>query len=134
MAGTILLTFLLSILHTHFYLILFCPARRSQIAILQHVVFQFGFARQPWWDSVKREVEMTRNAAGIIDISNFANYVVSGADAESWLNALFANRMPKSVGRSCLTPLIGSRGGIAGDMTVTRLDDDLFWIIGSWAG
>ena len=90
-----------------------------------------GFARQPWWDSVKREVEMTRNAAGIIDISNFANYVVSGSEAESWLNALFANRMPKSVGRSCLTPLIGSRGGIAGDMTVTRPDDDLFWIIGS---
>jgi dimethylglycine dehydrogenase len=39
--------------------------------------------------------------------------------------------MPKSVGRSCLTPLIGVRGGIAGDFTVTRLGDNEFWIIGS---
>ena len=39
--------------------------------------------------------------------------------------------MPKAVGRSCLTPLIGERGGIAGDFTVTRLAEDEFWIIGS---
>jgi dimethylglycine dehydrogenase len=29
--------------------------------------------------------------------------------------------MPREVGRSCLTPLIGKRGGVAGDFTVTRL-------------
>ena len=41
-------------------------------------------------------------------------------------NALFANRMPTEVGKSCLTPLIGKRGGIAGDFTVTRVADDYF--------
>jgi dimethylglycine dehydrogenase len=35
------------------------------------------------------------------------------------------------VGRSCLTPLIGQRGGIAGDATVTRLADDAFLVISS---
>ncbi len=90
-----------------------------------------GFTRQGWWDVVGRECKMLRDAAGIIDISNFAKYRVSGAGAEDWLNALFANRMPREVGRSCLTPLIGKRGGIAGDFTVTRLVDDEFWIIGS---
>lgn len=74
---------------------------------------------------------MLRDRAGIIDISNFAKYRVSGPGAEDWLNALFANRMPKSVGRSCLTPLIGTRGGIAGDFTVTRIAEDEFWVIGS---
>lgn len=90
-----------------------------------------GFARQPWWDSVGREVRMLRERAGIIDISNFAIYRVAGEGAEDWLNALFANRMPKTVGRSCLTPLIGKRGGIAGDFTVTRLAPDEFWVLGS---
>jgi len=90
-----------------------------------------GFTRQPWWDSVGREARMLRDAAGIIDISNFAKYVCRGPGAEDWLNAVFANRMPTRVGRSCLTPLIGKRGGIAGDFTVTRLADDEFWIIGS---
>ncbi|MEL6801175.1 MAG: FAD-dependent oxidoreductase [Pseudomonadota bacterium] len=90
-----------------------------------------GFARQPWWDSVGREARMLREAAGIIDISNFAKYRVIGPNAEDWLNALFANRMPRAVGRSCLTPLIGKRGGVAGDFTVTRLAEDEFLIIGS---
>ncbi|WP_292288324.1 FAD-dependent oxidoreductase [Marivita sp.] len=90
-----------------------------------------GFTRQPWWDVVGQEARILRNKAGIIDISNFARYRVKGPGAEDWLNAVFANRMPRDVGRSCLTPLIGKRGGIAGDATVTRLADDEFWIISS---
>lgn len=92
-----------------------------------------GYARQPWWDVVGREARMLRECAGIIDISNFAKYRVAGAGAEAWLNALFANRMPKAVGRSCLTPLIGKRGGVAGDFTVTKLAEDEFWILGGGA-
>ncbi|MCB1342542.1 MAG: dehydrogenase, partial [Pseudooceanicola sp.] len=90
-----------------------------------------GFTRQNWWEPVGRECRMLRENAGIIDISNFAKYRVAGTGAEDWLNALFANRMPKAVGKSCLTPLIGKRGGIAGDFTVTRLGAEEFWIIGS---
>ena len=90
-----------------------------------------GFTRQNWFDPVGRECRMLRAQAGIIDISNFAKYRVSGTGAGAWLDAIFANTMPKAVGRSCLTPLIGVRGGIAGDFTVTRLADDVFIIIGS---
>ncbi|APE43593.1 dehydrogenase [Sulfitobacter alexandrii] len=90
-----------------------------------------GFTRQDWWDQVGTEARMLRTSAGIIDISNFAKYRCKGPGAEDWLNAVFANTMPRSVGRSCLTPLIGRRGGIAGDFTVTRTAGDTFWIIGS---
>ncbi|WP_434723121.1 GcvT family protein [Mesorhizobium sp. RIZ17] len=90
-----------------------------------------GFTRQNWWTPVGREARMLREHAGIIDISNFAKYEVKGPGAETWLNAVFANRMPTKVGNSCLTPLIGKRGGIAGDFTVTRLAEDEFMVIGS---
>ncbi|MGB7241906.1 MAG: FAD-dependent oxidoreductase [Sulfitobacter sp.] len=90
-----------------------------------------GFTRQNWWEPVGAECRMLRENAGIIDISNFAKYRCSGPGAEDWLNAVFANRMPSAIGRSCLTPLIGKRGGIAGDFTVTRLSEEEFWIIGS---
>jgi dimethylglycine dehydrogenase len=90
-----------------------------------------GFTRQPWWESVGREARCVRDAVGLIDISNFAKYVVRGPGAEAWLNGLFANRMPKVVGRSCLTPLIGKRGGIMGDFTVNRMGDEEFWVMGS---
>ncbi|WP_299958981.1 FAD-dependent oxidoreductase [uncultured Roseobacter sp.] len=90
-----------------------------------------GFTRQNWWEPVGAECHMLREHAGIIDISNFAKYLCRGPGAEDWLNAVFANRMPRAVGRSCLTPLIGKRGGIAGDFTVTRLGEEEFWVIGS---
>ncbi|MEM9434014.1 MAG: FAD-dependent oxidoreductase [Pseudomonadota bacterium] len=90
-----------------------------------------GFTRQNWFEPVGRECRMLREAAGIIDISNFATYAVRGEGASDWLNQVFANNMPVEVGRSCLTPLIGVRGGIAGDFTVTKLGDEDFLIIGS---
>ncbi len=90
-----------------------------------------GFTRQNWFEPVGAECKMLRTHAGIIDISNFAKYLCQGPGAEAWLNEVFANRMPKAVGRSCLTPLFGKRGGIAGDFTVTRIAEDTFWIIGS---
>ncbi|MFP7672920.1 FAD-dependent oxidoreductase [Marivita sp. S0852] len=90
-----------------------------------------GFTRQPWWDVVGHEARTLRDRAGIIDISTFAKYRVTGPGAEDWLASVFANKMPRIVGQSCLTPLIGKRGGIAGEATVTRLADDTFWVISS---
>jgi dimethylglycine dehydrogenase len=90
-----------------------------------------GFTRQPWWEVVGREARMLRETAGVIDISNFAKYRVAGPGAEDWLNALLANRMPRETGRSCLAPLIGRRGGVAGDFTVTRLGPEEFLMVGS---
>ncbi|MGR3486316.1 MAG: GcvT family protein [Paracoccaceae bacterium] len=93
-----------------------------------------GFTRQNWWAPVGREARILRDAVGVIDISNFAKYVCSGPGARDWLDAVFANRMPKAVGRSALTPLIGKRGGVAGDFTVTHVAEDEYWIIGSGLG
>lgn len=90
-----------------------------------------GFTRQNWWGPVGEECRMLRERAGIIDISNFAKYRCKGPGASDWLNSVFANNMPKGIGRSCLTPLISVHGGIAGDATVTRVADDEFWIVSS---
>ena len=90
-----------------------------------------GFDRQNWWDPVGREARGLRDSAGIIDISNFARYRITGPGARDWLDALLANRMPRIPGRSCLAPLIGRRGGIAGDFTVTCLAEDDYFMVGS---
>ncbi|MGI9396361.1 MAG: FAD-dependent oxidoreductase, partial [Paracoccaceae bacterium] len=90
-----------------------------------------GFTRQNWFEPVGKECKMLREKAGIIDISNFAKYVVQGKKGRDWLDAVFANKMPTEVGRSCLTPLISRRGGLAGDFTVTLIARDEYWIFGS---
>ncbi len=90
-----------------------------------------GFTRQNWWEPVGREAQMLRDHVGVIDISNFANYVIKGPGAYDWLDALVANRVPTEVGRSCLTPLISVRGGVAGDFTITKVADEEYMMIGS---
>jgi len=90
-----------------------------------------GFTRQNWWEPVGREARMLREQVGVIDISNFANYEIKGPGAHDWLDRLVANRVPTVEGRSCLTPLIGVRGGIAGDFTITMTGEDAYMIVGS---
>ena len=91
----------------------------------------YGFTRQPWFDHVGAEAKALRAGVGVIDISNFAKYEITGEGAGDWLDRISANRVPAQIGRSCLTPLIGKRGGIAGDFTVTKLGEDHFFMVGS---
>ena len=90
-----------------------------------------GFVRQNWFEPVGREAAMLRDAVGIIDISNFGNYEITGPGARDWLDGLVANHVPREIGRSCLTPLIGMRGGVAGDFTITMTGDDSYMMVGS---
>jgi len=90
-----------------------------------------GFARQNWFEPVGREAAMLRDAVGVIDISNFGKYEVTGPGAGDWLDALVANHVPREIGKSCLTPLIGMRGGVAGDFTITMTGDESYMMIGS---
>ncbi len=91
----------------------------------------YGFERQEWFNAVRDECEALRSSVGMLDVSNYAKYEVRGAGCAAWIDKIIANHVPKEVGRSCLTPMLGVRGGIAGDFTVTKLGDDHFWIFGS---
>ncbi|MDG1763793.1 MAG: FAD-dependent oxidoreductase [Paracoccaceae bacterium] len=92
-----------------------------------------GFTRQDWWKSVRREALLLRKNVGIIDISNFGKYLCCGDGAYEFLDGIFANKIPKNVGGSCLSPIIGKMGGIAADATITKLSEDSFWIVSSGA-
>ena len=92
---------------------------------------EYGFERQSWFDTVGAECHDLRNGVGVIDISNYAIYSISGKGAADWLNRLVANIVPTGIGRSCLTPLLGVRGGIAGDFTITKMAEEEFLMIGS---
>lgn len=91
----------------------------------------FRFTRPHWFDTVGDECRALRDSVGVIDISNFAKYEIRGAGAAAWLDGLVANHVPRASGRTCLTPLLSVRGGIAGDFTIARLRDDHLFMIGS---
>ncbi|MSP82451.1 MAG: FAD-dependent oxidoreductase [Alphaproteobacteria bacterium] len=94
-------------------------------------VDEYGFERQSWFGPIGEECKALRAGVGVLDVSNYAKYRVDGPGAGGWLDRVVANRVPTEIGRSCLTPLLGLRGGIAGDFTITKLGDDSFMMFGS---
>lgn len=80
---------------------------------------------------VGEEVAAVRAAAGAAEIAQYSRYEVTGSGAEAWLDHLLAARIPV-VGRIRLAPMLGPAGRLMGDLTVTRLAQDRFWLTGSY--
>ncbi len=90
------------------------------------------FHRNSSFEPVKREVQAVRDGVGMIEISSFAKYKVTGSGAEGWLSYLMANKMPRT-GRMVLAPMLNEKGKMIGDFSVSKLGDEEFWIFGSGA-
>ncbi len=80
---------------------------------------------------VGAEVAATRASAGLFETGIYARYEVSGPGAERWLDHLLASVLP-GVGRVRLAPMLNAAGRLMGDLTVSRLAEDRFWLVGSY--
>ena len=89
-----------------------------------------SFRRSNSHDPVGEECRAVRGGVGILDGSSFAKYEVSGSDAVGFMDYLFASRLPE-VGRIRIGPLLLPSGHMKGDLTVMRIADDVFMVIGS---
>ena len=90
---------------------------------------EFGWTRPPWLDRVANEHTAFRERVGIIDMSSFGKIEVSGPGALERLERVCDNRVGRALGRVVYTPLLEPGGGIVGDVTVTRLDEDRFRVV-----
>jgi len=80
---------------------------------------------------IAAEVAATRAAAGLLDTGVYARYEVSGPGAERWLDGLVASTLP-ALGRVRLAPMLSPSGKLMGDLTITRLAPERFWLVGSY--
>lgn len=92
-----------------------------------------GYHRTNVFDVVADEVKAVADNVGIIDLSGFAKYDVTGPDAERFLNRICANRMPTKAGGIALVHPLSRMGRIQGEMTVTRMADDHFYCLSAAA-
>jgi dimethylglycine dehydrogenase len=90
------------------------------------------FRRSNAFSHVAEEVRAVREGVGFIEIANYAKHEVNGPGAEAFLDRLLANRLPKP-GRIALTPMLTAKGKLYGDLTVARLDEEMFFLFGSSA-
>jgi dimethylglycine dehydrogenase len=89
-----------------------------------------SFRRSNSHGPVGEECRAVRDSVGIIDLSSIAKYEISGPDAVSYMDYLFASRLP-DIGRIRMGPALLPSGHLKGDLTVMRLAADKFMITGS---
>ncbi len=87
-------------------------------------------------DIVSAECKAVREAVGLLDISGFSRFEVSGPGAEAWLNRIMASNLPRP-GRAKLAPMLSPEGKLKGDLTVFNWGPDssgnaTWWIMGSY--
>ena len=87
------------------------------------------FKRSNAFAAVAGECRAVREAVGLLEISNFAKYEVTGDGAVAWLARVMAGRIP-APGRMALTPMLDPAGRLIGDFTLARRADR-FLVFGS---
>lgn len=80
---------------------------------------------------VAAEHKAIREAVGLLDITGFSRYEVSGPNAEAWLDKMFATKLPKP-GRARLAVALSPEGKLKGDLTLFNWGDGTWWIMGSY--
>ena len=82
-------------------------------------------------DIVGEECKAVRDNVGLLDITGFSRFEVSGPRAEVWLNKMMASKLPKP-GHAKLAPMLSPEGKLKGDLTVFNWGDGSWWIMGSY--
>jgi len=88
-----------------------------------------GWAAQNWSPCVGAEHIATRERVAMFDITPFAKFDITGADALSFLERISANKIDRPVGTVVYTTMLTPSGGIRCDLTVTRKDEDRFRVV-----
>ena len=94
---------------------------------------EYSFKRSNAFPYVQKECEAVQNSVGILDLSTFSKYEISGEHSETFLDRLCANRIPKKDSSIVLTHMLNEKGRIQSELTITRLPNNLFYVLSSTA-
>ena len=83
------------------------------------------------FEIVKNECLNVKNGVGLLDISGFSRFEVTGTSAEDWLDKVFACKLPKK-GKASLAPMLSPSGKLKGDLTIFNWGDGSWWVMGSY--
>jgi glycine cleavage system aminomethyltransferase T/glycine/D-amino acid oxidase-like deaminating enzyme len=90
-----------------------------------------SFGRQRWFPNWAAEHKATREGVIVMDMSFMAKFLVQGRDAGRVLNHISANNVDGPSGLITYTQWLNEGGTIEADLTVTKLDDERYWVVAS---
>jgi glycine cleavage system aminomethyltransferase T/glycine/D-amino acid oxidase-like deaminating enzyme len=92
---------------------------------------RLSWGRQHWFPYWQAEHEAAREGVILMDMSFMAKFIVQGRDAGKMLNHISGNNVDGEPGLITYTQWLNEGGKLEADLTVTKLDDDRFWVVAS---
>lgn len=86
-----------------------------------------SYAFANWHEVVKKEIDSLTGNAGLVEISGFNRYEISGDGIAEWLDSLMCTTVPIENGQIKLAYFLTKGGFLLGDATLTRLGKDRYW-------
>jgi glycine cleavage system aminomethyltransferase T/glycine/D-amino acid oxidase-like deaminating enzyme len=83
-----------------------------------------------WWSPIINAEHLAmRDRAGMVDLSAFAIFDITGPGALAALERLCVNKVDVTPGKTVYTPMLNPAGGILADLTIMRLAHDHFRVV-----
>ena len=86
-----------------------------------------GYRFNNWHDVVMQEVESLCRGVGILELSGFNRYSITGPGALDWFDSLSCSKVPGRKGKVSLNYFLNEAGNITGESTLALLDDNHLW-------
>jgi dimethylglycine dehydrogenase len=93
---------------------------------------KWSFRRSNAFPHVGAECRHVHEKVGLLDMSAFAKFEVSGPGAAVWLDSILTNKAPKP-GRVSLSYLLTKRGGVRSEFTVFGMGPSSFYLVSAGA-
>ena len=97
------------------------------------VVERYSFRRSNYFPFVAQECEHVMQKVGVLDMSAFSKFTVSGAGAEDYLESIVCNRIPKTIGRVGLCHMLTLHGGVRAEFTIYKTAPEAYYLVSAGA-
>jgi 4-methylaminobutanoate oxidase (formaldehyde-forming) len=94
-------------------------------------VERLSWGRESWFEHWRAEHEAAREGVIVMDMSFMSKFAVQGRDAGKVLDWVSANAVDGPPETITYTQWLNEGGTVEADLTVTKLDDERFWVVAS---
>jgi len=96
---------------------------------VEPAIERLSWGRQNWFPYWQQEHEAARNGVILMDMSFMSKFLVQGPDAGPMLDRISAGSVDGPSGVITYTQWLNEGGTLEADLTVTKLDQERFWVV-----
>ncbi len=89
----------------------------------------YSFGRSNWFEPVAAECKNVQENVGLLDLSPFTKFEVSGKGAYEYLSNIMPNHVPTKAGQTVLAHPLSASGGVAWEVSITLLENGTYYMM-----